>query len=108
MNRIQLACFCLIASAMLLTGMLVVQVAHRSEPNTAEAAQVIARENFTLLTARVRGEEEGLFVLDNASGSLLVYRLNISREQMEPAGGLRLEQIFSAGDNNNDDRRNRR
>ncbi|MBB6429083.1 hypothetical protein [Algisphaera agarilytica] len=110
MNRIQTACYCLIASALVLSGLLVVQLSERVEPNSAEAALVIARENFTLMTAEVRSGEEALFVLDNTSGTLLVYRLEISRKSLQPAGGVRLDQIFSGGvdDSEDDDDRRRR
>lgn len=90
MNAIQTACCCLIASACVLAGLLVVQISERTEPNTAEAAQVIARENFTLLTAKTRDSEEALFVLDNSTGVLLVYALNVSGKQLEWVGSLPL------------------
>ncbi|MEM9419815.1 MAG: hypothetical protein AAGA25_12315 [Planctomycetota bacterium] len=112
MNRIQTACYCLIASALVLSGLLVVQLSERVEPNSAEASLVIARENFTLMTAEVRNGEEALFVLDNTSGTLLVYRLEVSRRSLQPAGGVRLDQIFSGdvddSEPDDDDRRRRR
>ncbi|MEM6853492.1 MAG: hypothetical protein AAF593_03700 [Planctomycetota bacterium] len=113
MNRIQTACYCLIASAVVLSGLLVVQLSQRVEPNTADAALVIARENFTLLTAEVRSGEEALFILDNTTGTLLVYRLEVSRNgSLQPAGGIRLAEIFEGGsgdnDDDDDDRRRRR
>ncbi|MEM8739671.1 MAG: hypothetical protein AAGG38_14505 [Planctomycetota bacterium] len=94
MNRIQTACYCLIASALVLSGLLVVQLSERVEPNEADATLVIARDNFTLLTAETRSDEESLFVLDSTSGTLLVYRFDISRGELVPSGGLRLEQVF--------------
>ncbi len=103
MNRIQTACYCLIASAVVLSGLLVVQLSHRVEPNEVEAALVIARENFTLLTAEVRSGEEALFILDNTTGTMLVYRLEISRGSLQPAGGIRLSEIFDAGTNDDTD-----
>lgn len=107
MNRIQLACICLIASAVVLSGLLVVQLSQRVGPNEAEAALVIARENFTLLTAETRSGEESLFVLDNTTGTVMIYRLDISKEQLVPAKGLRLNEIFSDGDGGGGDRRRR-
>jgi hypothetical protein len=106
MNRTQLACLCLIASAMVLSGLLVVQLSQRVGPNAAEAALVIARENFTLLTANTREDEDSLFVLDNSTGTLLVYRLDLARDALVPVDGLRLEQIFS-GENPDNRRRGR-
>lgn len=97
MNRIQTACTCLIASAVALTGLLLIQLSNQVQPNTAEAEMVIARDNFTLMTANIRDNEEALFVLDNATGTLLVYRLDLGRRQMVPADGLRLSDAFNAG-----------
>ena len=110
MNRIQTACYCLIASALVLSGLLVVQLSEEVGPNEAEASLVIARENFTLLTAETRQGEESLFVLDNTTGTLLIYRLDISSKKMELAGGLPLDEIFSGGGggSEDDDRRRRR
>lgn len=108
MNRIQTACFCLIASALVLSGLLVVQLAEKTSPNEAEASLVIARENFTLLTAETRSGEESLFVLDNTSGTLLIYSLDISSKKLELAGGLPLNEIFDSSGGGDDDKRGRR
>ena len=94
MTRLHAACLCLVASSLLLSGLLIVQVAQRTEPNEAEAALVIARDNFTLLTAPTRDQEEALFVLDNSSGMLLVYRLEIGREQMVLSDRLDIGELF--------------
>jgi len=104
MNRIQTACYCLIASAVVFSGLLIAQLASRAEPNAAEASMVIARENFTLLTAETRDGEESLFVLDNTTGTLLVYRIEVGRKQMVLADGLKLDQIFSASSSGDDGR----
>lgn len=104
MNRIQTACYCLIASTVALSGLLLIQLSERVQPNAAEAEMVIARENFTLMTADVRSGEEALFVLDNATGTLLVYRLDVSRGQMVPADALRLSEAFSADQDGDRDR----
>jgi len=109
MNRIQTACYCLMASAVVLSGLLVVQLSERVTPNEAEASLVIARENFTLLTAEVRDGEEALFVLDNTTGTMLVYRLELGRgSSLQPAGGVRLSEIFESGGSDDDDDRRRR
>ncbi len=96
MTRLHTACLCLVASALLLSGLLIVQVAQRTEPNAAEASLVIAREQFTLLTAPTRDNEEALFVLDNATGMLLVYRLEIGREQMVLSDRLNVGELFAS------------
>ena len=94
MNRTHTLCCCLIASAVVLSGMLVLQLGQRYE-NRADASLVIARDNFSLLTARTRGNEEGLFILDNRSGTLLVYDMDISRKRIELSGGIQLDKIFA-------------
>ena len=96
MNRIQTACYCLIASAFVLGGLLVANLGDQFE-NKANAELVIARENFTMLTARTRTDEEALFVLDNVSSRLLIYRLDIGRRRIEVAGAVDLRTIFGGG-----------
>ena len=98
MNRNQLACYCLMASAFVLGALLLYSLPGRME-TPAEAGVVIARENFTMLTARTRKDEEALFVLDNSSQKLLIYAMNIGRRKMEPVGffDLASPQIFGGG-----------
>jgi len=85
MNGIQTACYCLVASAFLLAGMLVFSLSGQLE-NRADAGLVISRETFTLMTAQTRDNEEALWVLDNRSGRILIYRLSL-----RGAGSGRLE-----------------
>ena len=107
MTRTQMACHCLIASAFVLVGLLVVNAAPRLA-SEAEASLVIARDNFTLLTAKTRSDEEALFLLDNTTQRLLIYRLNLRRNQVELVGGGDLRQIFrGAGTGGNSDDRSR-
>jgi hypothetical protein len=99
MNRIQTACFCLIASAFVLAAILVVRVDQQSAPNAAHADMVIAQPAFTMMTARTRGSvgegiEESLFILDNNRGILLVYTPNVGREQLEPITAIKMSSIF--------------
>ena len=101
MNRIQTACFCLIASAFVLAAILVVRVDQQAAPNAAHAdGQVIAMPAFTMMTARTRGGgnngpgEESLFILDNNAGVLVVYTPNIARKQLEPLTGIKMADIF--------------
>jgi len=93
MTRIETACYALIASAFILAGLLLVQVSGR--PNTADASLVISRENFTLLTAKTRSNEESLFIINNATNRLLVYRLDLARKRIELSGGADLADLFS-------------
>jgi hypothetical protein len=106
MNRTETACYSLIASAFLLAGLLIVQVS--STPNTADAALVIARDNFTLMTAKTRSNEESLFVLNNSTSKLLIYSLDIGRERLELAGGADLAEIFGRASGNDGDGGRRR
>ncbi len=94
MNRTHTACWCLIASAIVLSAMLVVRWSD-SASNEADASLVIARDNFTLLTALTRSGEESLFILDNRSGALLVYNMDMGKGRIELVGGQDLNQLFA-------------
>lgn len=101
MNRIQTACFCLIASAFVLSAILIVRIDEKAAPNAAHAdGQVISQPAFTMMTARTRGGggndvgDESLFILDNNAGVLVVYTPNIGRKQLEPIAGIRMKDIF--------------
>lgn len=107
MTRIQTACYALLASAFVLAGMLLVQLPSMS--NTAEASLVISRNNFTLLTAKTRSNEESLFVINNATDRLLIYTLDLGRKRIELSGTANLADLFSAGrGGGNDNGRGRR
>ncbi|MEM1097941.1 MAG: hypothetical protein AAGH92_04035 [Planctomycetota bacterium] len=105
-----IACWCLIASAVVLSGLLIVRM-NDTVANEADAALVIARDNFSLLTARTRSGEESLFILDNRAGALLVYNLNVPRKRLELVEGLDLNRLFSEaggeGGGDDDNRRSR-
>ncbi len=93
MTRTETACFGLIASAFILAGLLLVQVS--SMPNNAQASMVISRNNFTLLTAKTRSNEESLFIINNATDRLLIYRLDLARKRIELSGSADLADLFS-------------
>lgn len=97
MTKIQTACYCLLASAFVLTGVLIVQVDKTSAPKTAQADQVIAQSQFSLMTASTRGEEESLFILDNRQGTLVVYKPNIPRAQLEVVAVVSMQELFGGG-----------
>ncbi|MEM0913907.1 MAG: hypothetical protein AAGB29_09255 [Planctomycetota bacterium] len=94
MDRTTAACYALIASAAVLAGLLVFGL-DRRWASEADASLVIAQQNFTLLTTQTRNTEEALVVLDNTSASLLVYRLNVPRKQLEAVGGYDVRRIFA-------------
>ena len=97
MNQIHTTCCALTASALILAGLLAVCVGQRTSANEAQASLVIAGDDLTLLTAQTRQGEEALFVLDNATSSLVIYRLDISRNVLDPAAGLDLAELFKTG-----------
>jgi len=83
MTRIQVACYTLIASAFILTGLLLDRVTDGASPfeSTANASMVSNKASFTMLTARTRSPtgdkpgEECLFIVDDVSNLLLIYRV---------------------------------
>jgi len=93
MSRTQLACYCLIAPALLLGGMLVTQLGGRAE-STANAEMVLAQQNFALMTAEAREDDEALYVLDNTTGQLLVYRMDLGNRRMELGASISMNQLF--------------
>lgn len=93
MNRIQLACYGLMASAFLLAGALFVQIQERwTSPAWAELA--VNKGSVTLMTARTRPDEEALFVLDNYTQKLLVYRVDLGHKDLELSGAYELPTLF--------------
>ena len=96
MTRIEVACYALLASAFVLAATLLVSLDARWEAE-ARASLVIARDNFTLLTAKTREVEEALFVLDNANQRLLIYRLDLGRKQLQLARASDVTQLFQQG-----------
>ncbi|MEM9416253.1 MAG: hypothetical protein AAGA29_12370 [Planctomycetota bacterium] len=107
MNRIQTACICLIASTFVLTGILVLRLDQVGPANTADADQVIAQPQFSLMTARTRGADESLFVLNSNTGKLVVYHPNVGREQLEVVRAIDLGQLFNGRQGNDGRGRNR-
>ncbi|MBI1336002.1 MAG: hypothetical protein GC164_03465 [Phycisphaera sp.] len=91
MTRIETACCCLLASAFVLSGLLLASLSGRLTPQ-AHAELVVNRDNFTILTARTSQNAESLFVLDNMSEKLLVYKTDIVRKQLKFADVIDLAQ----------------
>lgn len=95
------ACFALLASAFLLAGILIIRIDQKAADNAAHAAgQVITQPAFTMMTARTRGGdgdvgEESLFILDNNSGVLIVYKPVLgSRKQLERVLARDMKSLF--------------
>lgn len=105
MNRIQYACFALIASAFVLAGMLVSQMGSRLV-QPAYAGEAILRDNLSTVTAQAREGEDALFVLDSISERLMIYRLEAGKKRLELAASVNLAELFAGGGGNAaDDRR---
>jgi hypothetical protein len=94
MNRIQYACFALIASAFVLAGLLLVQLNGRMI-QSAHAGTAILRDNLTVVTAQSRDGEDALFVLDSISERLMIYRLEAGRKRLELVGAANLADVFA-------------
>jgi hypothetical protein len=94
MSRIQVACYSLIASAFLLAGLLITQV----EPNSARGAMVVSEQSFAMMTAQTRPGEEGLFVLDNNTGRLLIYRFDVPNDRIRLQRNINLNRLLAGGD----------
>ncbi len=96
MTRIQLACYALLASALVLTGLLIVQ--GRSVMPEANAALVIAEPGFSFMTAETRREEEALFVIVNDKMMIYTTSLTGSRGRLELVSATDLTRLFSGTD----------
>ena len=88
---------CLTASAVVLAGLLASQIGRRAALPEARAEILNQQEGFTLMSASIGSDEEGLFVLDNTSGVLLVYMLSNDNERMELNGAVPVERLFADG-----------
>jgi len=98
MNNTKLACVALLASAFVLTGFLLVQIDRNTAGDLlsqeAQADQVIAQPQFSLMTARTRQGNESLFVLDNTRGVLMVYKPNFGRQDLEIVKVIPMTDLF--------------
>lgn len=99
MKRIELACYGLLVSAFLLAGMLMVQLqGGGSLTSTAEAEMALTRGDLTVMTAQTKSNEEALFVMDNVSGELHVFTLDISKQRLQRNQSRQLNKIFGNRD----------
>lgn len=95
MKRIEMACFSLAASAFVLAGILMVQLGSLS--SQAKANMVIDRETFAVMTARTSNNDESLFIVDNSTGELLIYNMNLARHRLDLGGSVNLNLAFGVG-----------
>lgn len=94
MTQMKLTCFGLLASACLLAALLVVQIDDRRLLPGARAEMVVNTTSLTFLTTQTQPGEEALFVLDNTSQKLLIYKTDKSRKRVELAGLEELPKLF--------------
>jgi hypothetical protein len=103
MKRFDFACYSLLASAFVLAAIVLVQLQSRSVLPTANAEMVLNRGNLTLMTAQTRPNEESVFVLENSTSTLLVYKIDVNRKRIDLArkqelsGWLRAAQGQTGG-----------
>ena len=91
----QIACTSLIASAFVLGGLLAVSL--QNHIPTAEATMVLNRDNYTMMTAQTKSDEEALFVIDSLNERLLIYvtTLTGTRGKLELLQSKDLSQLFT-------------
>lgn len=94
--RTQLACCVLGASAFVLAALLLATLAGRFAPLTqnAHASMVQTADDYVLMTAVTRNDDESLFVLDNRMRKLIVYRTDVNRNRTTPIIIQDLDDIF--------------
>jgi len=85
MKRFEVASLSLLASAFVLAGLLVVQMQNHSVLPSANAEMVLNRGNITLMTAQTRPNEEAVFVLENTTAKLLVYKVDAGKKRIDLA-----------------------
>jgi len=97
MTRIQLTCKCLMASAVVLTVLLIATLHGRFAPLTTPANAQMAADtpNYSFLIARTRNDGDSLFVLDKLSRRLVVYEPDISRNTLTPVIVQDLDPLFA-------------
>jgi hypothetical protein len=96
-KQTQLVGFFLIASACLLAAALVMNLQNRgiSLDSTARAEMVTSTNSLSFLTTRTNANEECLFVVDNVTQKMLIYRLDIAKKRLELAGVEDLKKVFA-------------
>jgi hypothetical protein len=85
----------LTGSALMLSGALIAVVG--MHPRQANAGMVSSNNGIISLTAAIQSNEDGQFVLDNASGTLAVYRTTVSPKKVEALATYDVKTAFGAG-----------
>ena len=92
MNRTQLACLCLLASAFVLAALLIVRLP-RLTPS-AQAGLVDDKGRFNIMTVQTRATQESLLVIDQVNEKLLVYDIVQGRGAPGTFGRLNLLAVI--------------
>ncbi|MEX2214080.1 MAG: hypothetical protein WD768_08135 [Phycisphaeraceae bacterium] len=96
MNSTQASGFALALSACLILAALVVTMNQKGqtlEPR-AEAEMVLTANGLSFLTTRTNAGEEALFVLDNTSARLLIYKTDLAKKRIELVATEDLKRLF--------------
>jgi hypothetical protein len=95
MNQTRLTCMGLIASACALAAALFINLHNKNLLPSAQAEMVLSvGQNLSFLTTRTQTGEECLFVIDNTTSKLLIYKLDGSRKRLEMVGNEDLAKHF--------------
>ncbi|MEX2214081.1 MAG: hypothetical protein WD768_08140 [Phycisphaeraceae bacterium] len=96
MNSIQTTCYALFASACVLTAALFMTLSQKNQTldAAAEAEMVLTANTLSFLTTRTNAGEEALFVLDNTSARLLIYKTDLAKKRIELVASEDLKKLF--------------
>ncbi len=96
MNSIQTTCYALFASACVLAAALFMTLSQKNQSldSAAHAEMVLNANNLSFLTTRTNAGEEALFVLDNTSARLLIYKTDLAKKRLELVGSEDLKTLF--------------
>ncbi|QNN23861.1 hypothetical protein HED60_16830 [Planctomycetales bacterium ZRK34] len=94
MKRTELACYTLLASAIVLTALLFVQ-AQRFVDTTAHAEMVVNKDFTTMLSAQFRTDSEIIYVLDSKQARLIAYIMDTNRKRVERIGEMDVADMFN-------------
>jgi len=75
MNRIQIACYTMLATAFVLTSLILLQASRLIE-SRAHAEMVVNKDAVTMISTQYQGDSELVYILDSRSGRLFAYMLN--------------------------------
>lgn len=98
MKPVETACYALLASAFMLGGLLLANIPNVFE-REAKAEMVITEADFSVMTTKTRDGEESVFVTNNLTDRLLIYKLDIAKRQLVLVGNENLAAQFGLGGN---------